>query len=502
MIGFFSIALLVVVVGIIGFVNSLRINAAFNAVANEKLPELVALGNIQSSVNKISSDIVGFALVSQAAKPLHQERLQQMTRDSKTLTTLVDQLGKIDAESYPILRHLTSAYSTLSLQLINSKDSGMNEQSILNLISSASDTSSKIEMTINQRISMKNAELQNEIAKANESILTQQEEIIIASIAACVASLLIGRHLSLNSIIKPLLKLKQATIQMAHGDFGFVEMTGHGRSDEIGELSMQFDSMRQILNQRTRELKSSNTRLSLANDQLKEHDKMQRDFINIAAHELRAPMEPLLLGSEELKRRLPNEEVVSIIHRNAKKLQTLAGDILDAARIESSTFKLYKERVNIKNIISNALQVTNSSCNEDKLNIMYEPRDIFVEADKDRITQVISNLLSNAVKFTERGGIFVVAEQKKNPDEVIVSIKDTGKGIDPEIRSRLFTKFATKSFDGTGLGLYISKSIIEAHGGKIWAEDNDNGGKKGAAFSFSLPVSLPSTRHHHREKGS
>ena len=111
---------------------------------------------------------------------------------------------------------------------------------------------------------------------------------------------------------------------------------------------------------------------------------------------------------------------------------------------------------------------------------------INLNADKDRIAQVISNLLSNAVKFTtkEKGTIYVTAEKKNS--EAIVSVKDTGRGIDPEILPKLFTKFATKSSSGTGLGLFISKSIIEAHGGKIWAENNSDG--KGATFSFSLPI--------------
>jgi nitrogen fixation/metabolism regulation signal transduction histidine kinase len=189
---------------------------------------------------------------------MHQERLQQMIHDSKMLTTLVDQLDKISvanpkekAEISPI-RNLTSEYSTVSLQLINSKYNGIDEQSILNLISSADNLRSKIDMIINERINLEDTEIQNEIAKANEYILTQQEEIIIASIAAFTASVVIGRHISLNSIIKPLSKLKQATIQIAHGDFGFVELKSFERGDEIGELSIQFDNIGQILNQRKR----------------------------------------------------------------------------------------------------------------------------------------------------------------------------------------------------------------------------------------------------------
>ncbi|MGB6671297.1 MAG: histidine kinase dimerization/phospho-acceptor domain-containing protein, partial [Candidatus Nitrosopolaris sp.] len=139
-----------------------------------------------------------------------------------------------------------------------------------------------------------------------------------------MVSLVDGRHISQYSIIKPLSTLKDAASQIASGNLDF----------EIGELSKQFDSMRQMLNQRTRELEISNTQLSLANVQLKEHDKVQRDFINIASHELRTPIQPLLLASAELKDLMPNQETVLIVFRNAKKLQDLANAILDAARIE------------------------------------------------------------------------------------------------------------------------------------------------------------------------
>src|SRR5919202_117944 len=139
-----------------------------------------------------------------------------------------------------------------------------------------------------------------------------------------------------------------------------------------------------------------------SNEQLKVHHRMQQDFINIAAHELRTPIEPLLLGSEQLKHMLPNDEIVSIVLRNARKLQTLSNTILDAARIEGGTFKLYKERANIKDIILEVLDLTTYSTynkDDDKLKILYEPKDIFIDADKDRIVQVVSNILNNAVKF-------------------------------------------------------------------------------------------------------
>jgi signal transduction histidine kinase len=135
---------------------------------------------------------------------------------------------------------------------------------------------------------------------------------------------------------------------------------------------------------------------------------------------------------------------------------------------------------------------------------LYEPQrqsTIEVDADKERITQVISNLLSNAIKFTKEGSISINVEKKtrnegaknntsEETEKVVVSVEDTGTGIDFEILPRLFSKFATKSdIGGTGLGLFISKSIVEAHGGKMWAQNNNNNGKnKGATFYFSLPL--------------
>lgn len=249
-------------------------------------------------------------------------------------------------------------------------------------------------------------------------------------------------------------------------------------------------------------------------EQLKAHDKLQKDFINIAAHELRTPIHPLLLSSEALKGMMPDEQIVSIIYRNAKKLQVLANDILDASRIENQSLRLHREKINLNDMILFALRDIKTQMMNGDLRLLYEHedgknRDIFVEADKEKINQVICNLLSNAVKFTKKGTVTIslaIQNQgetsknatddkssiprnnfKKEKDEVIVSVRDTGTGIDPQMIPRLFSKFATKSFDGTGLGLFISKSMIDAHGGKMWAKNNQDG--KGATFAFSLPVS-------------
>ena len=226
------------------------------------------------------------------------------------------------------------------------------------------------------------------------------------------------------------------------------------------------------------------------NEQFKLNDKMQKEFINIAAYELRTPTQAITGYSELLATEPENSKMfVNPILRNSKRLQRLSEDILDVTRIESQSLKLTKEEFDLNDVILSIVGDYRSLLFDNeknaKLNIIYEPKSIIVNADKGRIAQAVSNLLSNAIKFTtkEKGAIFVMAQKKDS--EIIISLKDTGQGIDPEILPKLFTKFATKSLSGTGLGLFISKSIIEAHGGRIWAKNNLG---KGATFSFSLSI--------------
>jgi two-component system, OmpR family, sensor histidine kinase VicK len=228
-------------------------------------------------------------------------------------------------------------------------------------------------------------------------------------------------------------------------------------------------------------------------EQLKVNDKMQKEFINVAAHELRTPIQPILGLSEILLYKQGNieqyHELLDTINRNAKRLQRLTEDILDVTKIESQSLKLNKQTFNLRNVIMSVLaDHKKEDNNRGQIRLLcLNNEDIIVNADKERVTQVISNLLSNAIKFTNEGEeISVDVKRDNTAKQIDISVKDTGQGIDPEIYPRLFTKFATKSIVGTGLGLFISKKIIEAHGGKIWAENNPEG--KGATFSFSLPI--------------
>jgi two-component system, OmpR family, sensor histidine kinase VicK len=229
-------------------------------------------------------------------------------------------------------------------------------------------------------------------------------------------------------------------------------------------------------------------------DKLKEADKMKTEFINVAAHELRSPIQPVLGLSEFLLNQVGNIEqyrdLLNAINRNAKRLQQLTENILDVSKIESHTLELHKEKVNINEKIRKVINDVNCQIhNSDKLKIVFlEPENSVYVGDKIRLYQTIANLLTNAIKFTKEGTISISAGLKHNTNELIISVSDSGEGIHPVIMPRLFTKFATKSNMGTGLGLFISRNIIEAHGGRIWAENKAD--RKGATFSFSLPLSV------------
>lgn len=264
---------------------------------------------------------------------------------------------------------------------------------------------------------------------------------------------------------------------------------------------------------RTRELES-------AYKQLKGHERMQHDFINVAAHELRTPTQSILGYTELLehecnliKGRLKygdhsTQDSIEALKRNAIRLKNLTNDILDVSSIEGGTLKLNKEKINLNKKIRNVVKDisnTNPQATEKGLTIEFltdknndNDNEYYVNADKSRVFQALSNLINNAVKFTGNNGTISISldkaksissdnyNTKEENEYALIRIKDDGRGIHPDIQSRLFSKFATKSDIGTGLGLFIAKSIVEAHGGRIWAENNSN--RKGATFAFTLPL--------------
>ena len=271
--------------------------------------------------------------------------------------------------------------------------------------------------------------------------------------------------------------------------------------------SIQYNKKFRESNRRLREsnikLSESNELLHQQYEKVKESDKMKSEFINIAAHELRTPIQPILGLTESLYSKIKDEEqreLLEIIMRNAKRLKRLTENVLDVAKIESHSLILNKETLNLNTLISEILKnYAKKVVKQPMAKIVYDFKytdDIIVEADIDRLSQVISNLLDNALKFTNPNQkISAIIDKKRGKqgggEQAIISIKDRGEGIPDKILPKLFIKLTpTDSNTGTGLGLYICKNIIETHGGKIWAENNSDG--KGAIFRFTLPIVLHS----------
>ena len=319
-------------------------------------------------------------------------------------------------------------------------------------------------------------------------------------------------------ILKPIGTLTYATSEVKKGNLDV--LVQHKGNDELSLLGESFNSMVQSIKNYTKKQNQLTSELKELNEQLKYKDQLKDQFINIAAHELRTPIQPILGLTEVIRSRnatsathKQDEEFLEIIIRNAKRLRGLSEKILDISKIENRILRLDKERFNINEKLRDIINDIKSKENEVEI-IFAEPNvdPVIVDADRIRIDEVISNLLTNAVESTKnsirgnsaydqgRNAITVFTAMKSNQEynnkdnisskkegEFVINIRDRGTGIDPEIQEKLFTIFVTKSETGSGLGLFISKGIVEAHGGKIWAENNADG--KGATFSFSLPIS-------------
>ncbi len=342
------------------------------------------------------------------------------------------------------------------------------------------------------------------VSSQNLMILQGIFAILNIAVAAIVLYLVLR-------ILRPIFDLTSATSEIGRGNLE-VSLKSRG-NDELSVLSNSFNSMVKSLKSYVKKQSELTKQLEDANEQLKYRDKLKDEFINVAAHELRTPIQPILGLTEYLHfskvgpnegsgSKLSNDRygrkklVLDIILRNSKRLMQLTEDILDVTKIESGSFHLKKEKFDFNKMIMEILDEYRQriDSNGDNVSLYYEGIEgvpIIIEGDRSRLYQVVINLLSNAFKFTTKGSIRVFIDRYVNSNTIIVKIKDTGIGIHPDILPKLFTKFATKSdTGGTGLGLFISKSIIEKHGGRIWAENNNFNGETGATFAFSLSIDI------------
>lgn len=346
----------------------------------------------------------------------------------------------------------------------------------------------------------------NSVAQDAKKFVMEYTWFLTIAIPLAICGLAVAGFIVVRSVIRPLYRLQKASDEMANGNYD--APVDSSCADEVQTLVGTFAGMREVMKTRTlhleasvQQLQHSGKELEQSYRRLKELDKKKDEFVNIAAHELRSPLLPIILSAEGLSEEgclnEPDRENVEIIVRNANRLNKLVTNILDTSRIENHTLKLHYEETDIKAlaqyVINDAIHMQAHRRGDGGVQIVLDSRLAAarkMKLDKARIVQVLANLVDNALNFTERGTITVEIDEAVVDSLPFVEfrISDSGAGIDEGVRNKLFQKFVTKSDKGTGtgLGLYLSKMIVEAHGGNIWGKNNESG--RGATFAFTLPV--------------
>ena len=336
------------------------------------------------------------------------------------------------------------------------------------------------------------------VEKVKERALAVQEETIrlrdakhaeISKSLAMTVSRVRGRHEAVRSSIRQATISRDVHLRVSRSLESLEEFVRVLRESNVSDQKL-FEAIHDPVvsgSFRDRERRAS------VSDLLRSVQKQliqRNEFINIAAHELRTPIMPILMNAEILQSTASGKsKELDAIVRNAMRLQQLAENILSAAKIDSSSFSLNKEEFDLNQLVRQIAEDQERAIGERDIRIVIVPQTekFLVDADSNRIGQVIANLLDNAIKFTSAGRILITTEMKDG--KALVAIQDDGPGIDPEIFPLLFSKFATKSTGGTGLGLFICKTIIDAHGGTISAKNREMAGRTGAIFTFTLPAS-------------
>jgi signal transduction histidine kinase len=343
--------------------------------------------------------------------------------------------------------------------------------------------------------------------RADDMVNMALISVVIVIVLAVILGVVISNH-----IVKPIKRLRQAVSEVEAGNLdarvvginngdrkeGGGGGTGGGGAD--GKSASNRSNKNSGTSRRStldsEELTDLSHSFNSMTEKLKTNDMMQREFLGIASHELRSPIQPILSYADlAIKGDLPYEQALQTIFAQALRLQKLANDILDVARIEAGQLGCVTRRVSINRVIKDAVNFIRQNLRKDvDFEIQLLEHDVEIELDPDRIGQVLTNILGNAAKFTEKGKIRIETSRDSNDDDnnslIEIRISDTGGGIPEEIVPRLFEKFATKDVGGsakhgTGLGLYISKAIVKAHNGNISAFNNPEGG---ATFVISLPI--------------
>ncbi|MGC2430834.1 MAG: HAMP domain-containing sensor histidine kinase, partial [Nitrososphaeraceae archaeon] len=331
------------------------------------------------------------------------------------------------------------------------------------------------------------------VTKLGEFAKINSQNLMLLQILLGILNIMILVVLSylIVKMLEPISALTKATAEVRKGNLDVT--VAHKGRDELSDLSQSFNSMVDSIKNYRRNQNELTDKLAKTNEELKRKEKLKDEFINIASHELKSPIQPILgLAGLALKGKIKHEEAWEVTLRQARKLEQLANDILDVSRIESGNLSCKMEKVRINEIILDVVAAAKLNPNLSEHVALNTKLDTPIEvvADKLRITQLLGNIIGNAAKFTTSGNITVESHVHLKENEIEIRIIDTGSGIPDDIFPDLFEKFSTKRSSGndqsgTGLGLFISKAIVLAHGGQISASNNN---PSGSTFSILLPV--------------
>lgn len=518
-----------------GFLLSQQISEvglSFGVVQNEATPSIIALGNIKSDLNALHAAVLAFNLhVPDAATDpeIKQRALDHLDevqlRKQQLLSSFDNYQDVADPDKTQVIGERIDMLNEHIDEMILIGNNVMEGETSTEHMDhatahgAAGGTEDMADMPpvlllhemileLNEQVDLFNVELDAEIDQ-NYILLGVTQNQVLADISS-------GANLNLLltiavigvvggiggvvafSISRRVIKLKKTAADIAAGSLG--EEIATAGSDEIASLAASFEHMRRSLVQTQQELQGRNIELNelnialeAANEELKKLDKLKDEFISVASHELRSPIHPIL-GYASMARdgMIDNKEALDVIYKQAVRLRQLANDILDVSRIESGTLPYSMKEINIHEILANCVEAIRPSVSASvSVTTDFDSREVSMVGDGERLTQVFTNLLGNSLKFTKKGRI-AVETRLTGPDGLAVMISDTGGGIPKEVLPRLFNKFVTKKVGedeahGTGLGLFISRSIVEAHGGKISAYNNDTGG---ATFRIELPLNM------------
>lgn len=462
--------------------NNINGSASLVMVASSRAtdtPRALSIGNIATEIGGDNTNTNTIASVP----PLTQQQQQQLQLQLQQI-----QNGGLSLQQYGNIKQEFDRVSELTQNIIEIEDEEQNQLAEFTTAENGiRDTlDNKIKLIILQKI-------QGLEDSANSMTTMAFVSIVIAIMLAVALGIIIS-----NTIVKPIKRLRRAINEVEAGnlDAPCIDLIDGDR--ERGKMiGKDKDRASRGNNKRSNSIFASEELIDLSHSfnsmtkKLQANDRMQREFLGIASHELRSPIQPILGYADlAIKGDVRCELAIEKIFANALRLQSLANDILDVARIEAGHLRYVTRRVSFNRVVEDAVSSIRDNLGKDiDLEVQLIDPDVEIELDHDRIAQVLANILGNAAKFAKKGKIRIESYRASDNNQVEIRISDTAGGIPEEIIPRLFEKFATKDVgggakQGSGLGLYISKAIVNAHNGKISAYNNSEGG---ATFVISLP---------------